>query len=196
MLQNGSSETSAYMARRGRFVYHLFLCLGFWSMARGKIDGTLLVAIVAIFFISKKSDKVVVGIMGGTDIVVGILLAVVPFPTPLFQVFLILLKAALEVGILSKLVEALVPNTDRQAKFWSALWVAWSICNLYIAWIQCSFLLKENSVPSFAEMSQFDYCVFAIHFIISMFGAPIFLYNRYALWRYLQSCDLTVEEEK
>lgn len=193
MLQNGSSETSAYIARRGRFVYHLLLCLGFWSMARGKIDGTLLFVIVAIFFISGKRDKVVVGIMGGTGIVVGILLAVVPFPAPLFQAFLILLKAALEVGILSKLVGALIPNTDRQAKLWSVLWVIWSICNLYIAWMQCRFLLKGASVSPLAETSRFDYCILVIYFITSTFGAPVFLYNRYALWHYMWSNNLTAE---
>ena len=69
----------------------------------------------------------------------------------------------------------------------------WSICNLYIAWIQCGFLLKGNSVPSLAEMSQFDYCIFVVYFMLSTFGAPIFLYNRYALWRYLRSYDLNEE---
>lgn len=193
MLQNSPAETNAYIARRGRFVYQLFLCLGFWSMARGKVDGTLLLVIVVIFFISRKRDKVVVGIMGGAAIAVDILLAVVPFPAPLFRALLILFRAALEVGIWWKLVEALIPSADRQARFWSILWVVWSICNLYIAWIQCGFLLKENSVPSLAEMSQFDHCIFVVYCMLSTFGAPIFLYDRYALWRYLRSYDLNGE---
>ena len=185
-MQNGPPEKDACVARRGQFLYHCLLCLGFWGMATGKTRGTLLLAVIAVFLVSGKGERTAVGIMGGAAAAAGVLLSVVLFPALLFQLFLILLKAALEVGIFAHVVRALVPAADRQAKFWAALWVVWGVCSLYLAWLQCALLLKGDADSLFEGMSLLDYCVSGIYFIISAFGAPVFLYNRYQLWRYLQ----------